>query len=262
VHLFVAMLSTLLASCESGKITGPLDMTSTIAPTPTPMAPETLGCTAASERTSSGLKGIVPTFTPAPITVSEVTSVQVTSSLSSYSGSCPTKNIVFTGTLTAEKPGLARYQWEHSSGGLSNVRTVVFSEAGLLEVTFERSFSNSDSGWYRIRILTPNTLVSNKADYSVSCEGKVTKAEVHAISYEGECPQTITAVGYITTDGPATVNYIFVREDRPEARYPGQITVACAGRHLVTREIAFDNDSNSKLGMGVWSPNVVYSNVA
>jgi hypothetical protein len=272
--MLAVLIMMFLAGCDTGgNVTGPLPI---ITPTPTPSESETVTPTPTPTPAPIPTPTLTPTPPPndpetptptptpsqAPIEPFEVTDIRVTASDSNYWGKCP-KTIIFTGTISSIGSGTAKYQWEHSSGGLSNVRTTTFNDGDSQTVTFERTFpSSSNIGWYRIRVLSPNALVSNKADYSVTCAGRVTRVEALAISYQGECPYIVNARGKITTDGPATLEYVFVRDDIPGQKYPGSIPVSEAGTRLISQPFPVTKSVSSRFRLATSKPNAVNSNWA
>jgi hypothetical protein len=111
-----------------------------------------------------------------PITVSgvplpptfAVTSVTASAIPPSYSGPCPYQ-FNFSGIITANGAGTVNYQWERSDGTSDMPQSVSFSSAGSIVVTTYWYTGASGMGWERVRILTPNSTVSNQAFFVLNC---------------------------------------------------------------------------------------------
>ncbi len=104
---------------------------------------------------------------PPPVTFA-VTSVTASASPPSYSGSCPYQ-FNFSAIITANGSGTVNYQWERSDGTSDLPQSVSFSSAGSVVVTTYWVLGGSYSGWERVRILSPNSMLSNQAYFSLSC---------------------------------------------------------------------------------------------
>ena len=110
---------------------------------------------------------ILVSGSPPPATFT-ITSVMASASPPVYSGSCPYQ-FNFSAVITANGPGTVNYQWERSDGTSDLPQSVSFSSAGSVVVTTYWVLGGSYSGWERVRILTPNTLTSNQASFSLNC---------------------------------------------------------------------------------------------
>ncbi len=132
-----------------------------VPPTPTPQPTSTSSPTS----TPSPTRTPTPTPTHPPFAVTNVTA-QVTPS--SSSGSCP-KTFSFSATITVNKAGTVQYKWERSDGASGSVETLTFAGPGSKTVTDSWNLGTAGTHWKRVRIVSPNAMVSNKAQFSLSC---------------------------------------------------------------------------------------------
>lgn len=136
-------------------------------PTPTPLATPVLFAPPAAESptpTPKATKATSPTPTPVAFSVTSVAAA--VSPIAS--NSCPT-TFNFVATVAAKGPGTASYMWERSDGASGQTKTLVFESAGTKTVSDFWTLSLNYTGWKRIKILSPNALVSNKADFTLTC---------------------------------------------------------------------------------------------
>jgi hypothetical protein len=106
-----------------------------------------------------------PTPTPVPFTVNSVAaSVDVASS----SGPCPFK-FTFTGLIEVNGAGDVTYEWKRSDNAIPSQQTISFNEAGSKSVTSTWQIGIDYSGWKQLHIITPNDLLSNKANFTLNC---------------------------------------------------------------------------------------------
>jgi len=97
----------------------------------------------------------------------------VTASVSSPGGaSCPIL-YNFAGTITTNAAATVTYKWERSDGASAPVQTLSFGGAGSQAVTTSWKLGGSSgstyNGWERIHVLTPNDVVSNQANFVLTC---------------------------------------------------------------------------------------------
>lgn len=140
-------------------------------PSPAAAAPSPLPTptvTPTPQAKSSSLKSTATAGTPSPSTfVFKVTQLTIAASPAAYSGSCP-KDITFYGTITTNGRGEVKYRWVRSDGSETSESTIGFDFAS--SKTVENSWSRSGgSGWERLKIVSPNTLESSQASFSISC---------------------------------------------------------------------------------------------
>ena len=104
---------------------------------------------------------------PPPATFA-VTNVTAFASPPSYTGPCPYQ-FNFSGTITTNGAGSVTYQWERSDGTSDAPQTVSFASAGSIVVTTYWFLGGGGTDWERIRILSPNSMVSNEAFFTLNC---------------------------------------------------------------------------------------------
>jgi hypothetical protein len=97
-----------------------------------------------------------------------VTSVTASVDPPSYTGTCP-KTFNFSAVISANGPGTVTYKWERSDGVTSPTGSITFDTAGSKTVTSAWDLSSNGTWWMRLRILTPNEMVSNQATFTLSC---------------------------------------------------------------------------------------------
>ena len=97
-----------------------------------------------------------------------VTSVTANVVPPSYSGGCPYQ-FNFAAVITANGPGTVTYRWERSDGTSDSTQSITFGSAGSQVVTTYWFLGGSGPGWERVRILSPNSMVSNEAVFSLNC---------------------------------------------------------------------------------------------
>ncbi len=122
---------------ESTKVTGSTDMVPYIAAPPTPVVSR-------------------PKVT-AGISVAPSTSVV-----------CPT-TFVFTGTVTSDKAATINYSFVMHNGEVRKSGTLEFLDDGTQTVTLSEVFNGDISGWVQLKIESPVTTKSGKAEFSLAC---------------------------------------------------------------------------------------------
>jgi hypothetical protein len=85
-----------------------------------------------------------------------------------YTGVCP-KTINFWGTITANGPGTVTYRWERSDNTSTVPETITFTAAGAQMVANTWTLDATGTGWQRLHILTPNDVVSDEINFSLTC---------------------------------------------------------------------------------------------
>lgn len=147
----------------------------TPAPSPTPlMSPEVSvepSPTGSPTATPKATKTPTPTPTPTPFQALGVTAAVAPISAVACSPTQTTFN--FSATITTNAAGTVTYKWERSDGAIASEKTEVFSEAGSKTVsttwTLTRTSGQTYNGWQRVKILSPNSITSNEANFNVSC---------------------------------------------------------------------------------------------
>lgn len=85
-----------------------------------------------------------------------------------HSRSCPVK-VNFNGTITTNGPAEVKYTWVSFDGGTWPEHTIKFAKAGTEKVSEQREVSQTGTGWMRLKVLAPDTLMSSVARYRVTC---------------------------------------------------------------------------------------------
>ena len=101
----------------------------------------------------------------------EVTGVKVSVSPEQYTGHCP-KKFTFTGLIMVRGNGLIQYYWERSDGNQSPVKKLAVQQSGIRTVRTTWSLSGSMGShtyWQRLKIISPNTIKSNRAEFTLTC---------------------------------------------------------------------------------------------
>ncbi len=123
-----------------------------------------------------GTEGGTPQPT-APAGSINVTAASVTVDTPSFTGACP-HTFIFTANFTSEGAGDVTYQLEAESNVPGFVFTMppsgksTFTNAGprTFTISYELQFTNSVGGQAWLHILSPNDLLSDKVDFSLTCQ--------------------------------------------------------------------------------------------
>lgn len=111
--------------------------------------------------------------TPPPSsTVSTQPNVSVTVSAdpTRYTGSLPA-SISFIGRITASQPCDVRYQFVRSDGTMRPIATLHFDTAGTRDAGMTWSLSRNYSGWVSLKVLSPRSVESSRAQFEVASGG-------------------------------------------------------------------------------------------
>lgn len=115
------------------------------------------------------LLGILPVL---PLFSQQVTDVKVTVDQSSYSGECPVR-ITFKATIYSTGKGSFKYIWLRNDNATDNNNSfVTLSGTGVDVVTTTWTLGSPGmtySGWEALKIISPVTFTSNKANFSIKC---------------------------------------------------------------------------------------------
>ncbi len=98
----------------------------------------------------------------------KVTSAKLSAVNSNVTGKC-TQIIRFRGSITFNGRGTVQYRFIRSDGGKGRTESMTFAAAGTKSVSTEWHLGKSYSGWEAIEILSPNSLQSNRANFTLQC---------------------------------------------------------------------------------------------
>jgi len=100
----------------------------------------------------------------------KVTSVVATANPSNYTGPCP-KTVNTFADITVDGPCTVTYRWERIDGATGPVETLVFSAAGTKTVSsyWMIYVASNVTLWERVSILTPLPMMSNQANFTITC---------------------------------------------------------------------------------------------
>lgn len=137
-------------------------------PSPTPSSSTKVSPKPSPKVSPSPTPTPTPSPTPTPVSFS-VTGVTAVVSPTSYTGSCP-KKFDFTANITANAAGTVTYKWARSDGAGAPTHTMVFAAAGTqAAIPDDWTLSSPGTKWEKIQILTPNSLESNQAEFTLAC---------------------------------------------------------------------------------------------
>ena len=96
-----------------------------------------------------------------------VTSVTASAEPPFFSGACPT-TVNFYATIAVNGPGTVTYRWEGSDGGFEPTQSIsVLDRSETVSTSWQ--LGASGSYWARVHVFTPNEIVSNQANFTLSC---------------------------------------------------------------------------------------------
>ncbi len=141
----------------------------------------------------------------------KVTRVYATVSPKNYSGKCPFK-FNFTGYITTNGKGTVKYKWIRKDGAIAPVKTIYFSKAETKKVTSSWYLGGAGkvykNYWEAVQILSPNSITSNKALFSLYCGGgtaqKLPDLIVKDIKLVNDCKIAVTVANIGNAGVPAS----------------------------------------------------------
>jgi len=102
----------------------------------------------------------------------QVTAVSLAANPANYSGPCP-GTIKFSGKIVAKGKGEVKYQFFRSDGATGPVMSVVFDGPGSKEISTTWTLGGAGlptyTGWEAVRVLSPNSIESNRANFTLTC---------------------------------------------------------------------------------------------
>jgi serine/threonine-protein kinase len=115
-----------------------------------------------------------PTPVPSPVPVTGafgVTQLAVSVSPAAFKGVCP-QQFEFSALVTVNQPGTLSYRWERSDGASGSTQNLDFNAAELTKtVKITWKLGTAGSHWMAFHILTPFSLLSNQAIFTLTCVG-------------------------------------------------------------------------------------------
>lgn len=87
-------------------------------------------------------------------------------------GNCHPARVHFTGHITADAPGPARYTWVRSDKPSTATFTLNFTKPGSLPVTYDWLLKGPADGWVVLAVIAPNAANSGKVRFQVKCAKK------------------------------------------------------------------------------------------
>lgn len=78
------------------------------------------------------------------------------------------QTVFFEAAISANGPTLFTWQWEASTGAVSDVGTLIFEEAGTQVINEYYQVNSPNEYWVKLKILTPNEMVE-QVTFPVSC---------------------------------------------------------------------------------------------
>lgn len=103
-----------------------------------------------------------------PPTPGTTPKISASVSVSPVTTACNT-TLTFTGTITSSEAAIVSFEWVREDGTVSNPGRLIFSDDGTQTVTTTYTIKSTTDGWVYLRILSPVTLKSNRATFSIIC---------------------------------------------------------------------------------------------
>jgi hypothetical protein len=116
-----------------------------------------------------------PTPTREPKSDFKVIGTTLVANPDDHDGRCPVK-ITFSGSITVNKPGKVKYTFLRSDGATAKPELLEFDRAGskTVETTWTLGAAvptfQPFKGWQRIKILSPDELESDRANFRLDCK--------------------------------------------------------------------------------------------
>lgn len=105
----------------------------------------------------------------------------LTANPTSYAGTCPAV-IHFDGQITATEPGRIQYKFIRSDGAYAPIQTLDFAQAGSKPVNTTWTLGGpalpTYSGWEAVKIVYPQDVESNKANFKIVCREAAKKPDL------------------------------------------------------------------------------------
>lgn len=118
----------------------------------------------AQEKPSASAQKRPPAPRPAPVRVTRATLRAIVP----RGKPCPIK-VIFAGTITTSGSAEVKYTWVSFDGGSWPEHTLKFAKAGTENVSESREVSETGNGWMQLKVVAPNTVLSPRGNYRVTC---------------------------------------------------------------------------------------------
>lgn len=113
--------------------------------------------------------------------------VSISADPASYTGKCPA-SITFTAKIASTERGNVQYRFTRSDGALSMVETLKFDAPGTKTVRTTWTLGGerlpSFSGWQAMESLYPETVSSDRANFSIRCQSETAEAKEDCVRFD------------------------------------------------------------------------------
>ncbi|HVM88880.1 MAG TPA: hypothetical protein VMT76_11895 [Puia sp.] len=94
-----------------------------------------------------------------------------------YNGACPAK-IIFKAVIHYSGAGTLQYQWVRSDGAHPPTMTIKLDGSGTRIVNTSWQLGKSYSGWEALKVISPGSFESSKAEFNMTCNGSAPQRTV------------------------------------------------------------------------------------
>ena len=166
----------------------------------------------------------IPEVTTPEVTTPEVAAKVTSATLGSvdgFEGPCA-KTFDFEGEIIVDGSMTVKYTWLRSDGATSPEESLEFEAAGTKTVstawTLGGSGGSYEGNWQQLKIISPNEMLSNKAEFDLLCDEETiaitaTTTVAGEDDFTGECPKKFDFESEIEVSGPTTIKYTWLRSD-------------------------------------------------
>ena len=116
-----------------------------------------------------------PEIEPPIVAEGKVTSVSL-KAVEEFTGTCPAK-FDFEAEIKTDGPMTVKYTWLRSDGATAPEETITFDNAGSKTMTTSWTFgangSSYEGNWQQLKIISPNEMLSNKANFNLNCNEEI-----------------------------------------------------------------------------------------
>jgi len=171
---------------------------------------------------------------------------------------CP-KKIKFKGRIELKRGGVVKYRFIQSNGKKGPVKRLNARTAGVYNVFGSWVVDRTYQGWVRLKILTPDTLITPKARFSLTCRQRhvplIKNIKIKAIQDHmlGECPKTVRFDALIKVRRAGIIHYRFEKSDGTRTA-PQRLRVRRAGTYKVTMNWRLRRDTRGWVRLRITAP--------